>query len=114
MKQKPKSQDCMLVVAAMATNQDIETIRSAVGQKKGPYTIEQIISVLQKFGKQVIEISSYDLENQAIVIVEDYHTPDMPHAIWWDGEQVWDPDPEREDNLPIFNAYVWLQWLTVI
>jgi hypothetical protein len=38
---------------------------------------------------------------RAYLVVESERFPDKTHVIYWDGKQVWDPNPETPDGRPL-------------
>jgi len=49
----------------------------------------------------------------AFIIVKSETNPEYAHAIYWDGKQVWDPNPVVEDGRPISDYEIY-RWFPII
>jgi hypothetical protein len=46
------------------------------------------------------------LNRPALIIVKSKRFPEQDHCIFWDGTQVWDPNPDVEDDKPLSSYFI--------
>lgn len=122
MKQREGSSDCYAIVACMITKQPLSKFKWLYGTP--PYLDPQFFHFLLLNGwmvglgyevaieKKYVTIESSDsftfdweLEgNKAAIITQSETKPDARHVIYWDGEKIWDPNPQTPDGRDL-NSY---------
>lgn len=116
MKQCPGSADCVAVVAAMATGTSIQEFRDFVGRSDGPYSDMELAKYLMSkdlylgiffdnketehtlLKTNCLSIEFVPLGRKAYITTKSERYPDLTHALYWDGEQVWDPNHLTSDG----------------
>jgi len=108
MKMHPKSRDCIAVCAAMAVGSDLKELHKTIG-KKNEYADSDIYLYLLLHGyfagalfkvnhDTVKTNSSFKVkvspqDGPALVYVKSERCKNDLHAIYWDGEKLYDPNP---------------------
>ena len=108
MKQHPKSRNCIAVCAAMAVGSDLRELEKTIG-KQNEYSDSDIYLYLLLHGYYpgvLVEVkhdkvktnSSFKVkvspqDGPALVYVKSERSKHDLHAIYWDGEKVYDPNP---------------------
>lgn len=134
MKQKKGSRNCVAVVACMATGCTIEEFNSFVGHngEKGIIDLEFYKFLLHKgfvvgLGiesgwneklfidekTKIIHLEYNIYKYPAFLVVKSEAYPENGHAVYWDGNKVWDPNPIVLDGLPLSN-YTIYRWFPII
>ena len=123
---------CVACVAAMATGTSVHEFRTYFGEKTPPFSDLDFYRYLLSRG-YVVGIGYYHEETRtfvnkdtglkihfrikdypAYVVVKSMRFPGMEHVIYWDGEKVFDSNPEIEgDGLPV-NEYAIISWFPII
>ena len=119
LKQEKYSKNCVAVVAAMACGCLPEDFEIKIGHKP-PYNDIEFIYFLGELNYGFLmgfkDIQEFDPKKQtlrmvvdledwaAYIIVKSEINNAMPHAIYWDGKQIYDPNPLVENGRP-FSDY---------
>jgi hypothetical protein len=115
-KQNSGDNNCVAVVSAMATATTPKDFADTFPNNKPPYSLDLAFVYLIKhnmtmslpevtYTKENIIVSQTDLSNIPAIIQVDRgasaskENPD--HLIYWDGKQVYDPDPMKRNGLPL-------------
>ena len=124
LKQLPGSVNCYAVAAAMAINISVEEVESELLPSIAPYSDIEIYKLMLNNGYYVgciIEIKEENrkvleptdnigfycqLKNQEAFLVVESETKPKPntHTLYWDGKQIYDPNPLTENGRPL-NSY---------
>jgi hypothetical protein len=135
LKQLPGSKNCVAVTAAMITGTTPEEFQNFIG-KEAPYTDLDCYRYLLHKGyivglglivedeiadepytihskNQKMDLTFRVKEYPAYVVVRSFRNPEWTHAIYWDGKQFWDPNPDIDDNDQPMNDYEILRWFPV-
>lgn len=126
LKQEPGSKNCVAVVAAMAFNCEVEEFEDFIGRKEGyrdsdfaRFAISKGFFVGMPFthpnvdtDELVLKINVHDAPAYLIVEGESGEL----HAVYWDGQNVWDPNPTAADNKPLseYNIFFWYTLLKLV
>jgi hypothetical protein len=118
-KQKEHEETCLGCVMAMATHTTIKDVKRIIGDKP-VYSDKDLITYLLHYGyylgsgfntnnitlkKNSKLTTTFKLKNNpAYIVVESERDEDCYHAIYWDGKQLYDPNPFNDHNLP-FSHY---------
>lgn len=116
MKQHPKSRNCIAVCAAMAVGSDLRELHRTIG-KKDEYSDLDIYQYLMAHGyypgalfqvehDKVKKNSSFKIkvspeDGPALVYVKSERSKHDLHAIYWDGEKIYDPNPFVKHGRPL-------------
>lgn len=100
--------DCGVAALAMFLEVSYEDVEAA-GKKAAAFdwspriamTPHLMWAIAERFGKPMVS-SRYGVDGRAAVIWVANEVGDTLHAVYWDGERVWDPDPAA----PYSKAYV--------
>ena len=130
-KQSKNSTSCVACVAAMATNTTVEEFKEFVKPRiRGPYTDLHLYSYLLSKGytigvvidckkgivvsdkKAILKTEFKLFEYPAYVGVKSHRVKDCSHAVYWDGENIFDPNPYMQDN-PDLSLYTILRWYPI-
>lgn len=126
LKQKAGSKNCVAVVAAMAFNVPVEEFENFIGLKEEGYTDADFA----KFGLEkgffigvpfafpdpkekdlVCKINMHDAPAYVVVVSE--NIPGERHAVYWDGQNIWDPNPTAPDLRPV-EEYKIILWYPIV
>ena len=118
LKQEKGDSNCTGVTAAMAFNCSIPEVKEFMGHEPPYSTIEFVQFAMSKgysVGIGAGDKEGLKLENDtdnlvieipvkgqpAFVVVNSFYFPGKTHAIYWDGDKVYDPCPCVKDHLPL-------------
>jgi len=113
--------DCVPAVAAMATG---TTLAEATGEMRehpdGGYDDLELLLYCARRGflagalqwdvdDRGGEAMLLPLNHPAYVVVKSERLEGKLHAIYWDGKQVWDPNPDAKDGRPLseYDKEIW-------
>jgi len=127
MKQHPKSRNCIAICAAMAVGSDLSELHKTIG-KKEEYSDSDIYLYLLLHGyyagvlfevkhNKVKTNSSFKVkvspeDGPALVYVASERSKHDLHAIYWDGEKIYDPNPFVKHGRAL-NEYKIEDWVPV-
>ena len=115
MKQMLDEKRCVSCVAAMATGTTIEEFENFIGSDP-PYSDADLCKYLLHKnyvlgGQGFTNLQEVTLDEDTLLrtewqmrnipcylVVESETQTEAPHAIYWDGEKVWDPNPRTQDG----------------
>ena len=123
---------CVACVAAMATNTSVSEFRKFFGTKPPPHNDLDFYKYLLSRGyavgvgyahKETSVFMNRDTglkvhfrlhDYPAYVVVKSQRFKAKTHVLYWDGEKIFDPNPEiKEDGLSV-NEYDILSWFPII
>lgn len=125
LKQEIGSKNCVAVVAAMAFSSTVlEFEQFAKRSEEGSFKDSDLIKFGISKGYYVGAgfdfpfangvnnkiVAVHDINNSpAYLIVESESNPDKTHALYWDGQKIFDPNPLVNDGRPIkeYNVLGW-------
>jgi len=123
MKQKPGSHNCVAVVAAMATDSTPEEFEEFIGSSPpyGDYDFyrfllskEYVVGVGVDIKENPIQDGTINLWFEitaypALVVVKSETYKEKEHVIYWDGNRIYDPNPNVEDGRPLsdYEIHLW-------
>jgi len=127
MKQHPKSRDCIAICAAMAVGSDLKELHKTIGKQEeysdsdiymyflyhGYYAgaiFEVKHDVVKTNSSFKVKVSPQD--GPALVYVKSERTKHDLHAIYWDGEQVYDPNPFTKHGRAL-SSYKITDWVPI-
>jgi len=114
-KQPAESEICLGAVMAMATHTTIQDVEKIIGKKQN-YSDKDFITYLLHWGfyigsgytvkspvrKNAKLTTSFSLKNNpAYIVVRSQREEDSFHAIYWDGTQIYDPNPYNKNGLAL-------------
>src|SRR5690554_3997307 len=115
LKQNSGDKTCLAIVSAMATGTLPNEFYDSFPEIRPPYNMAHVAEYFKKhdlitgIGFPVLEVQGSDVSSvfslskiPAIIIVK--RTEQEDHAIYWDGEKVFDPDPLTKNGRPL-NSY---------
>ena len=130
-KQSKNSSSCMCCVACMATGTSVEEFKEFIKPRiRGPFTDLHLYSYLLSRGYAVgtgidfkngttfsnknntirFKLKLYELPGY--LVVKSHRFKNVLHAVYWDGENIFDPNPYMPDN-PDLSLYIILQWFPI-
>lgn len=132
MKQSIDSTDCIAVVAAMITKKPLSDFKSQYNpDSQGCYSEKQLCDYLlhngfgrvmgvgfhpenyKITGKNPKMLAEIKIKGQpAYVVVKSERQKEGLHAVYWDGNKLWDPNPETEDGRKL-STYKILSWFPI-
>ncbi len=120
--------DCVAVVAAMATGTTLAQVKAEVDEHpEGGYSDIDFIAYCARHGivagawqwapdtkaaEQAMDMGGLliRMDHPAYVGVRSERREGKGHAIYWDGKQVWDPNPDTSDGRPLSSYQIDLWW----
>lgn len=129
LKQEAGSKNCVAVVAAMAFDCEVKEFEDFIGKSGEGYKdsdfarfaihknfmIGMPFSFIEDIDDELVcRISIHDAP--AYLVVQSENHENKKHAVYWDGKNVWDPNPTAADNRPLsdYQIYFWYPILKLI
>ena len=123
MKQITGSKNCVAIVACMATGckpYDVDVFLNKNTSEEGITDLEFYKFMMHKGyvigigieglwseglnipnGKAILSLKYRVNKHPAYLIVQSETNPEYAHAIYWDGDKIWDPNPSAKDGRDI-------------
>ncbi len=120
--------DCVAAVAAMATETTLAQVKAEIDEHPdGGYSDIDFIAYCARHGVvaggwcwnlEEVEATKLikqgligvHLDHPAYVGVRSERLAGKGHAVFWDGKQVWDPNPKAEDGRPLTDYAIECWW----
>ena len=130
-KQSKNSASCISCVACMATNTTVKEFKEFIKPRiRGPFPDLYLYSYLLSKGYTVgigidfrdgatffnknttIKFKLQLYESPAYLVVKSHRVDKVLHAVYWDGEHIFDPNPYMPNN-PDLSLYTILHWYPI-
>jgi len=127
-KQEYDSKNCVAYVAAKAFNTSVEEFEKFIGKKDRYSDVDfcsfalnhnHFVGVVFMYPEiddtnNVLQTQMTINDSPAYLVVQSAYSPSEQHAVYWDGQKIYDPDPEAAGaGLSDYNLIAWYPILKI-